>query len=728
MFKFRIPLIIVFILLLTIQVYSAPPSLSRWVTLRSDSREQVKEIIRSEVDSREGYSTGQEEKANLNAVENEKETEDTGYKKAIASANKEFARAKKRRDDVTTQFQVISTELEDQQKNIKTIRTGIENLDSQITRYNQDISTQQAALKKWLQAEKQGEALAAVLYTRGFKDKAHALESIADQASAPLMAQYMGTYIQSFTKVINAVLSVDFIRAIEEGTSKWNNEEPLRIELEKGDKGTTYLRLKRYELYPFQPPKGGRVKPAPATKYIHAAVVTSKKELDALLAQNGYSAANYDLTRAYNVVKETAQMNAAAEEGLQEQVRSFQDRINSLRERISSARSEKETQKSLLKRKEEQYKKTSQDTVTAQSNKEEADRAFQETQKALHNIRRVRESIIIKTALATARGSQSPAEASAEAVIDKLAEVKNDAKTQHSSSTTEVTNFQVSAESSIQAVTEARITSVRLISFINEGDSVRVKMAFRVRTVLEEAGEEGTRETPQPAPRLTPKTTPEKKITRVVPPPARPSGEEKEIARVTPPARLSGEEEKRAVVAPPPDRIFVGEEKRTVTAPEPEKAPPVRPLVKRNLKAIGSGEIKDVLFELTSVKISGGDISVFVDVTNMAEDSNRHVAIYDENYRWGKSKFTDTSGKNYEVSQVVFWKGSQKTSMYTAGMRGVQTDAGSTQTAQLIFKKVPSNLKTIKKLTLHPFVYWRVVFVWKWQDQDLAFENVRVSR
>jgi hypothetical protein len=695
MSNFRIPLIIIFILLLTLQGYSALPPLSRWVTLRSDSREQVKEIIRSEVDSREGYSTSQEEKANLNAVEDEKETEDTGYKKAIAFANKEFVRAKKRRDDVTTQFQVISTELEEQQKNIKTIKTGIENLDSQITRYNQDINTQQAALKKWLQTEKQGEALAAVIYTRGFKDKAHTLESIADQASAPLIAQYMGTYIQSFTKVINAVLSVDFIRAIEEGTAKWNNEEPLRIELEKGNKGTTYLRLKRYELYPFQPPKGGQVKPVPASKNIQAVVATSKKELDALLAQNGYSPANYDLTRAYNAVKETVQMNATAEEGLQEQVRSFQDRINSLQERISSARSEKESQLSLLNRKEEQFKKTSQDTASVQSNKEEADRAFQDTQKALHNIRRVRESIIIKTALATARGSQSPAEASAEAVIDKLAEVKNDAKTQHSSSTTEVTNFQVTAESSIQAVTEARITSVRLISFINEGDSVRVKMAFRVRTVLEETGEEGARETPQPAPQMAPKSTPEKKIAHVVPPPARPSGEE---------------------------------EKRSITAPEPEKVPPVRPRVKRSHKALGSGEIKDILFELTGVKISGGELSVFVDVTNMAEDSNRYVAIYDESYRWGKSKLTDSAGKDYEVSQVVFWKGDQKTSMYSAGMRGVQTDAGSTQTAQLIFKKVPSNLKTIKKLTLHPFVYWRVVFVWKWQEQDLAFENIRVSR
>lgn len=131
-----------------------------------------------------------------------------------------------------------------------------------------------------------------------------------------------------------------------------------------------------------------------------------------------------------------------------------------------------------------------QDRDFVQPKKEEADRAFQQSQKSFHDIRRVRESILIKTALASARGSQSPADASAEAIIDKLTEVKNDAKTQHYSSTTEVTNFQVTAESSYHAVTEAHITAARLISFINEGDSVRVKVAFWIRTVLEEPGYE----------------------------------------------------------------------------------------------------------------------------------------------------------------------------------------------------------------------------------------------
>lgn len=680
MSKFRISMLTLFILFLSIQVLSASIPLSRWVSLRSDAREQVREIIRSEVDSREGFSTSQEEKANLNAVEDEKDREDTAYKNAIVSANREFVRGKKRRDDFTTQFQAVSTDMEEQQKNIKTIKTGIENLDSQVARYNQDIKAQQDSLKKWLQTEKQGEALVAVIFTRGFKDKAHTLESMADRASAPLMAQYMGTYIQSFTQVIDSVLSVDFIRAIEEGTAKWNNEEPLRIELDKGNRGTTYLRLKRYELYPFQSPKGGIVKPS-SDKNIQATVITTRKELDNFLSQNGYSAANYDLERANRLIKETSQMNTSAGDGLQEQVRSFQDRISSLQEKISSVQTEKRIQASLLAKKEEQYKKALQDTEAVQAKKDEADRSFQQVQKSLHEIRRVRESIIVKTALATTRGSQSPAEASAEAIIDKLAEVRNDAKTQHSTSTTEVTNFQVTAESSMQAITDARITSVRLISFINEGDSVRVKMAFRVRTVLEEQGEEGARETPKPPP----KVTPGKKLARLTPPPA--------------------EEEER----------------RTISTPEPVREP-----VKRNPNALGSAEAKDVLFEIISIKISGNEITVMVDMTNLTEDY-RYVAIYDEAYRWTKSKLGDPAGKEYEVSQVVFWKGDQKTSMYDAGNRGVPLDARATQTAQLTFKKTPSNLKTIKKLTIHPFVYWRKVF-WTWQEQDLVFQNLRVSR
>ncbi|MFA5180055.1 MAG: hypothetical protein WC405_01940 [Syntrophales bacterium] len=701
--RLRIPLLVLVTLLLAFHAYcaSTPTPLSRWVTLRSDAKGVVKGIIVSEVENREGFSSSMEEKANLNAVEEEKEKEDAAYKRAVTAANREFVRAKKRRDDLTTQFHTVSTELEEQQKNIKTITVGIDNLDSQIARYKQDIKTQQEALKKWLRIERQGEALAAVIFTQGFKDKAHTLESLADQASSPLMAQYMGTYIKSFTKVVDSAVFVDFIRAVEEGTAKWNNEEPLRIVLEKNNRGTTYLRLKRYELYPFQAHPKGRIKP-PAAKNFPAAVITSRKVLDSFLSQNGYVPANFKLEMTDRIIRETTQADAAAGEGLQEQVRSFHERLNSLQEKVAAAQSERETNVGLLKKKDLQYNKAAQDTALMQSKKAEADRNFQHAQQALYDIRRVHESVIVKTALAATRGSQSPAEVSAEAIIDKLAEVKNDAKVQHSSSTTEVTNFQVSGESAHQAVTEARITAVRLIGFINEGDGVRVKMAFRVRTVLEEKKEEGAAEAPRPSPKVA---------------------EEKKSSWLD--AFTAKKEEDQ-------DRKPARESEPTKAAPaardpEPTNAAPVaREPAKRNPKALGATELNGVLFEIISAKLAGNQLSIVVEMTNTTEDSARYVALYDENYRWTKSRWKDSAGKEYESAQVMFRKGQQQTSMRDAGSRGVPLEARAMQTAQLVFNGVSVKPKTIGKLILHPFVYQRVIF-WTWQEQDLHFPNISIG-
>jgi hypothetical protein len=493
--------LVVFVsLILIYPIYSTQFSLSNWIVLRSDATNIIRNLIRSEVYKQGRFSTTEEDRANMKAVEDEKDHEENAYREDIATLNREFKIAKKRRDDLTSQFQAASIAFEEQQKNFNTIKEGIGSLDSQITRDNQDITIQQESLKKWLKTEKQGEALVAVIYNRGFIDNLHTLDDAADKESAPLMAQYMGTYIQSYSKVIDSVLSVDFIRAIEEGTAKWNNEEPLRVELGKGNRGTTYLRIKRYELILFQAPNTGQIKHGTQVKNVRATIISSNKELNDFLIQNDYLPSNYELGKAKILIHEVAQANATAESDLREQVKSFHERIISLKERIRVALSDKDTQLSLLKRKEEQFRKAAQEKDSLLLQKDEAERIFHAAQRALHDKRRVRETIIIKAALAKARGSQTPADASAEAIIDILAEVKNDAKIQHSTSTTEVTNFQVTAESVARATTEAQITSARLISFVNEGDSVRVKVAFRIRTVLGESAEEtptATSATPQ---------------------------------------------------------------------------------------------------------------------------------------------------------------------------------------------------------------------------------------
>ena len=668
---------------MTALAYAAPPVL-RWISLSTDSPDTVREIIRSEVDNREGFSTRQEVRANLQAVEEEKEREDADYKSSILAANREFIRAKKKRDEVTTQFQASSTELDEAAKDIKTVRATNENLDAQIDRFEQDIKTQKDSLKRWLQSEKQGEILVAVIYTRGFKDSAHKLEGTADKASAPLIAQYMGTYIQSFTKVIHSIAAFDFIRATEEGTAKWNKEEPLRIELEKGESGTTYLRLKRYELYPFQDNKSGKISPVAASAKYKVAVISSHKDLEVFLTQNQFNPKNYELTRFENAIRDTAQSNLAAGDGLNEQVKSFQDRITNLQNKIKTAKGEKETQKLLLKRKEETYYKMSLDVAAIRERKDLVERQFHDAQAVLQEKKRTHESIIIKTALATTKGSQSPAEASAEAILDKLAEVKNDAKTQHSSSTTEVTNFQVTAESSTQAITEARIIAVRLISFINEGDSVRVNMAFRVRTVLEE------QEVKQP---LKKQAVYEKQTREPI------YKSEDAVPEAKP--RPAAEAPQEKITAATPHRSY-------------------QPLA--TVSALGC------LFDLRSVQVAKDGIHVRLEVINTDADV-RSVAFYDERFgRWNRSKIYDESDKFYTTTHAYVIQGAHKKQMYDIDSRGkgIALQPQTSVAMELVFAGAPANTKTIK-INLHPFIYYKRAWIPSWQEFDLVIPDIRLA-
>jgi len=726
-YKFFLPLMVVFLAVFAWSAGGAQkrqpqqspkqshqPSL-RWVSLSTDSRDTVREIIRSEVESRESYSTRQEEKNNLKSVEDEKEREDSDYKNAILSANREFVRTKKRRDDFTSQFHMVSVDLDESAKGIKNIRTTIENLDGQISRYEQDIKTQQASLNRWLQTEKQGEVLVAVIYTRGFRDSAHALEGKADLASAPMIAAHMGTYIQSFTKVLNTVTTIDFIRATEEGTAKWNNEEPIRIELEKNVKGTSYLRLKRYELYPFQENKAGGVKPSTGAGYL-VAIIQSRKDLDAFLTANQYSPDNYELDRANNIITNTRQSNAVAEEGLNEQVKTFQDRILNLQSKSSAAKAEKDTQNNLLKRREESYYKLSVDVAAVREKKDAAERAFQQAQTMLQEKKRVHESIIIKSALAATKGSQTPAEASAEVILDKLDEVKNDAKTQHSSSTTEVTNFQVTSETASQSITEARITAIRLISFINEGESVRVKMAFRVRTVL---NEQLPAEKPAgPDAQLTEKTSsPEPDIQST------PKAVTPKTASETPPKESYWEKLRGKFITPEP------EDKPVSDGQPPQRTPKAVSPFKRTYRPLAVKDALGCLFELRSASISKEGLRVLLEVVNTDND-RRKVAFYDDQFgSWNKSRIFDEADKAYSTTHVYVWQGSQKKRMLEIDRRGrgVEIQPQTSVTMELIFKDIPANVKTVK-MNLHPFIYYQSGIRETWREFDLKIPDVRLRR
>ncbi len=90
------------------------------------------------------------------------------------------------------------------------------------------------------------------------------------------------------------------------------------------------------------------------------------------------------------------------------------------------------------------------------------------------------------------------------------------------------------------------------------------------------------------------------------------------------------------------------------------------------------------------MKAAGKDILVRVDITNLTEDSIRSVALYDHAYRWTKSRITDPEGKEHNVSEVTFYSGNEKTTMYMPEAGGVPLEGRATRSVLLHFKQVPS--------------------------------------
>jgi WD40 repeat protein len=298
----------------------------------------------------------------------------------------------------------------------------------------------------------------------------------------------MGTSIQSYTEVIGGVLSKDFIRSVTEGTAKPVNEEPVRIQLDVTNKGTKYLRVKRYELYPFQQSEEEKRSAVRGGEKGNVVVINSIADLEQLLTRNGYQIAKYDTSRIRKLIDEVNQANRLQNFALKDTITTIQERITKLRGKIAEARGDKERDLAKRVRVEETTSRLVAELATMKVSKEKAEAELAVVQAQLLEKKRVSETIILKFALQASKGGQSPAEASIEAIIDKLDEVKNEARVQHSRETTEVTSGQLTAYQPEQGSTEARVTAVRLIALTNEGSNgVRVRVAFRVRTVMSES-------------------------------------------------------------------------------------------------------------------------------------------------------------------------------------------------------------------------------------------------
>ena len=127
-----------------------------------------------------------------------------------------------------------------------------------------------------------------------------------------------------------------------------------------------------------------------------------------------------------------------------------------------------------------------------------------------------------------------------------------------------------------------------------------------------------------------------------------------------------------------------------------------------------SARAEDIAFTVTNAKSSGGGVAITIRIRNESNTA-KSVALYDDYVKWPKSKITDQGGTTYEVSNVIFSKGSQQITASAAGTQGLLINPHEAVTASLIFKKTGKGIKT---LNLHPFIYQGS----SWKEHDLAMK------
>ena len=229
---------------------------------------------------------------------------------------------------------------------------------------------------------------------------------------------------------------------------------------------------------------------------------------------------------------------------------------------------------------------------------------------------------------------------------------------------------------------------------------MRVKMAFRVKTVLDEqAPAAETVKTPSEKSAIASfwETKPEPK--------PEPKTKTKTEAKI---------ETKTEIKSEP------------VTEPAQDKSKAVASF-KRKYVPLATRDALGCLFDLRSVSMTKDGLQVIIEVVNTHEEV-RKVAFYDAKFptSWTRSRIYDASNKYYETTMAYVLRGSQKTLMYEIDSRGrgIEIQPQTSVTMGLIFKNVPANTKTIN---LHPFIYYGGG--WKWQEFDLPIPmpNTRIA-
>jgi hypothetical protein len=129
----------------------------------------------------------------------------------------------------------------------------------------------------------------------------------------------------------------------------------------------------------------------------------------------------------------------------------------------------------------------------------------------------------------------------------------------------------------------------------------------------------------------------------------------------------------------------------------------------------GSARADEIVFTNAGIRSTGSEVTLSISIRNTSS-VEKSVALYDNYVSWPKSKLIDQTGKSYDVTNVIFFKDSQKITSQAAGTQGLPISPNSTVSASLIFKTTG---KGIKSINIHPFIYQGR----GWKEHDLPIQK-----
>ena len=129
----------------------------------------------------------------------------------------------------------------------------------------------------------------------------------------------------------------------------------------------------------------------------------------------------------------------------------------------------------------------------------------------------------------------------------------------------------------------------------------------------------------------------------------------------------------------------------------------------------GSARADEIVFTNAGIRSAGSDVTLTISIRNTSS-VEKSVALYDNYVSWPKSKLIDQTGKSFDVTNVIFYKNSQKITSQASGTQGLSISPNSTISASLIFKTTG---KGIKSISIHPFIYQGR----GWKEHDLPIQK-----